>query len=214
MTHETSRLAIPVAGIVLAGGLSRRMGGTDKATICLGDRSLLANAVERLAPQASPLAINANGDPVRFATSGLPVIADIVPGHAGPLAGIHAGMVWAAPLNPVPAHVVTVPVDTPFFPKDLVARLLEASIRNGGSLSLAASSSGTHPVFGLWPLALAGELERWLATSPNLSVMAFARHCSHALALFEDGPEGDPFFNINTPDDLAIAYARLSSPAR
>lgn len=214
MTTDRHLEPFPVAGIVLAGGLSRRMDGTDKATIRLGDKSLLANAVERLAPQVSALAINANGDPTRFATSGLPVIADIIPCHAGPLVGIHAGLVWATSLDPAPDYVVTIPVDTPFIPQDLAARLLEGSARNGGSATLAASISGTHPVFGLWPVDLADELERWLGTSPTLSVMAFARHCGHATALFEEGPEGDPFFNINTPDDLVIARARLSAQAR
>ena len=203
--------SLPVAGIVLAGGLSRRMGGMDKAAIRLGDQTLLCRAVERLSGQAEPLAINTNGDPSRFSLQDLPVIADIMPGHAGPLAGIHAGMVWASSLHTTPAYVVSVPVDTPFFPRNLVARLTEASARNGGSVALAASPSGTHPVFGLWPVALAAELDRWLQSSPTLSVMAFASQCGHASALFENGPDGDPFFNINTPDDLAMAQARLSS---
>ncbi|MCC0033440.1 MAG: molybdenum cofactor guanylyltransferase MobA [Brucellaceae bacterium] len=198
------------AGLILAGGRSSRMGGTDKALLQLGGKSLVARAAARLAPQVRALAISANGGPARHAMLELPVLADIIGGHRGPLAGIHAGLVWAAALPDAPDQVVTVAADTPFFPPDLAARLAEAS--GGGNLIvIAADETGTHPVFGLWPVSLSSALEHWLTTAENLSVMAFVRSQPHVLAQF--GTKGDPFFNINTPDDLAEAERHMSGEA-
>lgn len=196
----------PIAGIILAGGRSSRMGGVEKAFVDLAGRPLIARAIERLAPQVQRMAINANGDPSRFAGYGLPVVADTVPDFAGPLAGILAGMRWAAAKDC--EAVATVAVDTPFFPADLVARL--AAAREGDAFRPAIAESGgrLHPVFGLWPVALADDLERFLETGETFKAAVFvARHHSVATP-FADTPS-DPFFNVNRPEDLAAAAAML-----
>jgi molybdenum cofactor guanylyltransferase len=192
----------PVA-VVLAGGLSRRMGGGDKPLRTLGGRVLLDHVVERLAPQVRALALNANGDAGRFAHWGLPVLADALPGWPGPLAGVLAAMRWAASVGA--EAVLTVPGDIPFLPADLAARLGAARRAAGAAVACAASRGRIHPVVALWPAALAGALEaalgagtrrtdRW-AAEQGLAVEAFAA----------DGM--DPFFNVNTPEDLAAAEA-------
>ena len=142
-----------IAGLILAGGQGRRLGGRDKALIDLGGKSLVRRAVERLSLQAAPLALSANGDPQRFAALGLPVLPDRIAADAGPLGGIHAGLVWAAGLGA--ARLVTVAVDTPFFPADLVERLSTAS-GDDNHPTIAASADGLHPTFGLWPVGCAG----------------------------------------------------------
>jgi molybdopterin-guanine dinucleotide biosynthesis protein A len=193
----------PVAGVILAGGQSRRM-GQDKALLAIAGRPLLAHVIERLAPQASPLALNANTDAARFTGFGLPVIADCE--FAGPLAGILTAMHWArkigAPL------VVTVPVDTPFIPADLVAGLVKA--RGDAGIAIARSRSRLHPTVGLWPASLADLLDGWLTGATDLSVRAFLASQSVAMADFAEDEAGDPFFNINTPEDAATAAARLA----
>jgi len=202
----------PVAGVVLAGGLGRRMGGGDKPLRAIGGRTMLARAIERLAPQVSALAVNANGDPARLAEFRLPVIADPVPGFAGPLAGILAGMRWARDAIPDAAHLVSAAADTPFFPGDLVSRLVAGCRGNPGCIALAASDAGAHPVFGLWPIALADDLDAFLRTGQTGKILAFVdRHRRvdvHFDALFLPGSRRlDPFFNVNTPEDAAEAEA-------
>ncbi|MCI5077305.1 molybdenum cofactor guanylyltransferase MobA [Oricola sp.] len=197
-----------VAGVVLAGGLSRRMDGRDKALIPLGGRPMIAHVLERLAPQVDAIAINANGDPARFATFGVPVLADTIPGHAGPLAGILTAMRWARESRHA-THVVTAAADTPFFPPDLVSRL-RATSADQGTIVMARSPTGSHPVFALWPVALADDLETWIQVSDTLKVTAWAgRHASIAcdFTLRDDGY--DPFFNVNTQRDLDEAEAML-----
>ncbi|MEQ8401268.1 MAG: molybdenum cofactor guanylyltransferase MobA [Roseitalea porphyridii] len=192
-------------GVVLAGGQSRRMGGVDKALVELAGRPLIAHVAGRLAPQVDAVAINANGDPARFEDTALPVFADTVADHAGPLAGVLAAMDHAAQHHPSVAHIVTAATDTPFFPEDLVARL-SAAATTSNTIAMATSDGHRHPVFALWPVALAEDLGAWLASTDTLKVMAFVQRHRLAEVDFPVGRDGaDPFFNINTPDDLARA---------
>lgn len=191
-------------GVILAGGLAQRMGGGDKGLLRLGDTTLLARVAARLAPQVAALALNAGGDPARFAGLGLPVIADSVAGAPGPLAGLLAGLDWAAGQGA--AHIVTAACDTPFLPADLVARLMAEAPR--APIVLARSATGLHPTFGLWPVALRDDLRAAL-TGGTRKVRAWAERHGTAEALFDDGPQ-DAFFNINTPADLAAAEKALA----
>ncbi len=200
-----------VPGVILAGGLATRMGGGDKCLLELASRPLLAHVIERLAPQAGPLALNANGDPARFAPFGLPVLPDSVPGFPGPLAGVLAGLDWAQALGA--AQIVTVAADTPFFPTDLVARLQAAAEAQGAPIALAATPDerrglARHPTFGLWPVALREDLRAALQAGTRKVVAWTDRHGA-ANALF-DASAHDPFFNINTPEDLERARRILA----
>ena len=192
--------------VILAGGRSRRMGGGDKCLLPLGGRPLLAHVVERLRGQVGALALNANGDPARFAAFGLPVVADVVPGFAGPLAGIHAGLNWAEHHAGGSPAILTVAADTPFFPSDLVARLWSAS-RRGTMISIARSGGRPHPVFGVFPVAYREELESFIRVSKALKVTDWLDRHEMCFVDFDDRAPGDldPFFNVNTPDDLAVA---------
>ncbi|QDY99761.1 molybdenum cofactor guanylyltransferase MobA [Nitratireductor mangrovi] len=197
-------MADGVAGLVLAGGRSQRMGGADKAFLELGGQTLVARATARLRPQVAKTAISSNADPSLFADLKRPVLADFIPGHRGPLAGLHTGLVWAA--NEGFDSLASVATDTPFFPQDLVARMATARQSAGASIVLAASGGQLHPVFGLWRTELADELADFLSKADDLSVAAFcARHETAALEFAElETAAGkiDPFFNVNTPDDL------------
>ncbi|MBH0237035.1 molybdenum cofactor guanylyltransferase MobA [Methylobrevis albus] len=199
--------AAPVAGCILAGGRSQRMGGGDKALLPLGGRPLVAHVADRLAPQVGALVLNANGDPARFAFLGLAVVADGVPDHPGPLAGILAGLDHAAGLSDRPRALVTVAADTPFLPADFVARLVAASEGYARAV-LARSATGVHPVCALWPLGCAAALRAFLGGGRR-KVLAFADEVGAAEAAFPEGRIGaepvDPFFNINRPEDLAAA---------
>ncbi len=203
-----------IAGIILAGGLSRRMGGGDKTLLALGGRSLLDHVVARLAPQVGPLALSANGDPARFGATGLPVLADIVEGYAGPLAGILTGLEWAA-ANTTSAALVTAAGDTPFLPANLVARLSDAAARRPGSIAVASSGGKRHPTFALWPLGQRQALRHFLVDEDNRRVSAFIERHDFVEVEFPllagDGAELDPFFNINIADDLAVAERLLQS---
>jgi molybdopterin-guanine dinucleotide biosynthesis protein A len=206
-------MAEQVAGIVLAGGLSRRMGGGDKGLRELGGKPLMAHTIERLAAQASPLAINANGDPSRFAAFGVPVIPDLTAGHPGPLAGVLAGMRWAEKAAPEARFIVTAACDTPFFPEDMTARFLAAAGSAYPAIALAGSAGRTHPVFALWPVSLADDLEDAVA-SGNRKVGDWIGRHRHFIVEFQPanlgGALADPFFNVNTPEDLAQAAAFLA----
>lgn len=198
----------PIVGVVLAGGLSRRMGGADKALIPLGGKPMLAHVLERIAPQVGSVAINANGDTDRFAQFGVPVIEDAIKGYKGPLAGILTAMRWARQTHEA-VHVVTAAADTPFLPTDLVSRFRQ-SATGPETIAMACSGSGRHPVFALWPTDLAEDLESWLKETDTLKVTMWTRRhecldCSFA----EYGDGSDPFFNVNTPDDLAEAETIL-----
>ncbi len=193
------------AGVILAGGLARRMGGGDKSLRPLAGRPVLAHVIERLWPQVDALALNANGDPARFAEFSLPVIADTVPGYAGPLAGVLAGMRWARAEGH--ALLASAAADTPFFPQDLVARL--AAARDAAHpISMAATTDpkrglSEHPTFALWPVDLADDLEHALTVGDLRKVIVWTSRHGFARVLFDDAAY--PFFNINTPEDLAEA---------
>ncbi|MEM6578117.1 MAG: molybdenum cofactor guanylyltransferase MobA [Pseudomonadota bacterium] len=200
-------------GVVLAGGLATRMGGGDKGLLPLGERPLLDHVLERLAPQVDGIAINANGDPARFAAYRLPILPDTLEGFAGPLAGVLAGLQWAA--NQGADQIVTVAADTPFFPLDLVARLQEASRGMEHPLALAATPGrdrklDRHPTFGLWPVSLAGDLRQSLEEGTRKVVLWTDKHGGRTAMFTSDD---DPFFNVNTPEDLEEAQLRARDPA-
>lgn len=201
-----------VVGLILAGGLSRRMGGGDKALRMLGGQQMLARVIERLRPQVGSIVLNANGDPARFATFGLPVVADTIPDFAGPLAGVLAGMRWAREYVPEARWIVSAAADTPFFPLDLVARFHDAVADKSDRIVLAVSDDGTHPVFGLWPIALADDLERALHAGTR-KILAWTDTHDTVLVKFAPFQAGgravDPFFNANRPEDLAEAETIL-----
>ncbi len=191
-------------GVVLAGGLARRMGGGDKARLRVGGRSILERVLARLAPQCAAVIINANGDPGRFADAGLPVVPDNVPDFVGPLAGILAGLDWAAAHAPAVADIVSVPGDCPFLPHDFVARLWAARQAAGLPLACARSGEWRHPVLGLWPVALRGDLRRALVEEHLRKIEAWTARHGIAIADWPATPV-DPFFNVNTPEDAAEA---------
>lgn len=192
-------------GVILAGGLARRMGGGDKAMRTIRGRPLMDRVIARLRPQVAALALNANGDPERFASLGLPVIADSIAGYPGPLAGVLAGMDRA--VDDGASHILTVAADTPFFPADLGARLA-AAITPDAPIALAATPDPSrglarHPTFGLWPVALRDDLREALHDGVRKVVMWTDRHGA-TMVEFPATPF-DPFFNVNTPDDMATA---------
>ncbi len=199
-----------VVGLLLAGGQSRRMGGGDKALRSLGGRTFLALIIERLRPQVATMLLNANGDPARFAGFGLPIVADGVPDFAGPLAGVLAGLDWAAAQRPDCSHVASVATDAPFLPVDFVSRLVAALEAAGADLACAASGGRAHPVFGLWPVRLREDLRGALVAEQIRKVDLWtARHKLVAVP-FTDRPV-DPFFNANRPEDLEAAAALVAA---
>jgi molybdopterin-guanine dinucleotide biosynthesis protein A len=193
----------PTLGLILAGGLARRMHGRDKGRICVGGTTMLARVAARLRPQCSQLILNANGDPARFADTGLRVVADAVPGHAGPLAGVLAGLDWAAAHAPEMAWMVSAPSDCPFLPRDLVERLHHARTHAETFLACAASAGRQHPVVALWALGLREDLRQALASGVRKVDLWTARH-GVAVAEWPATPL-DPFYNVNTPADAAHA---------
>ena len=200
----------PIVGLVLAGGLSSRMGGGDKCLRPLGGRPILSHILARLRPQVDRVVLNANGDPARFAAFDVTVAADTVEGFAGPLAGILAGLRWAAAHVPEAGRMISVASDAPFLPPDLATRLIAAAEAAGTPLACAASGGRTHPVFGLWRVDLADDLERALRDEDLRKVDRWtARHGCVPVA-FDDQGDGDPFFNVNRPEDLAEAEEMLA----
>jgi molybdopterin-guanine dinucleotide biosynthesis protein A len=197
----TSKAAL---GLVLAGGLARRMGGGDKLRLRIGGATILDRVLMRMTPQCARLVINANGDPARFADTRLPVVADSVPGFAGPLAGILAGLDWAAANAPDVADLASVPGDCPFLPTDLVARLSAARDAQGTPLACARSGEWRHPVVGLWPVALREDLRTALTQHGLHKIELWTARHGVAIADWPDKPV-DPFFNVNTPEDVAAA---------
>ncbi len=199
------RAGVIIAGIILAGGGSRRMGGRDKSLIDLDARPLVDHVARRLGPQVAALAISANGDPQRFAWLDLPVLADPVAPDQGPLAGVLAGLRWAAALTPPAEKIVTAAVDAPFFPMDLVARL-RSSVTDAGGVAFARSGGRDHPVFALLPVGLADQMEEDLRGGTERSVAAWIGKRGGTPVDFALPASGlDPFFNVNTPADLETA---------
>ena len=206
MTTTGQMFVPPTIGLVLAGGLARRMGGGDKALIDIGGITILDRVLARLRPQCTGIVLNANGDPSRFSRFGLPVIADDIPGFAGPLAGILAGLDWAAKNSPGTDWVVSVPGDCPFLPRDLVVRLHQARLESGSALACARSGDWRHPVVGLWPVTLRADLRRALVEEDLRKIEIWTAR--HGVAVAEWAVEPiDPFFNVNTPEDHARASA-------
>jgi molybdopterin-guanine dinucleotide biosynthesis protein A len=196
----------PTFGLILAGGLARRMGGGDKAKIEIGGVTILDRVLATLSGQCAGLAINANGDPERFADTGLPVIADNVPDHPGPLAGILTGLDWLAKQNSGIEWMLSVPGDCPFLPDDLVERLHQARRKMGAGVPLACARSGEwrHPVVALWPVALREDLRHALTVEGLRKIEVWTARHGVAVADWPIEPI-DPFFNVNTPDDAKRA---------
>lgn len=191
-------------GLILAGGLARRMGGGDKGLIRIGGETILDRALSRMKPQCSRMIINANGDPSRFAFTGLPVVADDIPDFAGPLAGILAGLDWAAANAPGTEYIASAPGDCPFLPRNLVDRLDEARRKENKPLACAKSGDWRHPVVGLWSVALRADLRRALMEENLHKIEIWTARHGVAIAEWPDHPV-DPFFNANTPEDVERA---------
>jgi molybdopterin-guanine dinucleotide biosynthesis protein A len=198
--------APPTLGLVLAGGLARRMGGGDKARIEIGGVSILDRVLACLSGQCVGLIINANGDPARFADTGVEVVPDNVPGFVGPLAGILAGLDWLAAQNSGVEWLLSVPGDCPFLPDDLVERLHAARRKLGAGVALACARSGEwrHPVVGLWPLALRENLRKALIDEGLRKIEVWTARHGVAVADWPVEPI-DPFLNVNTPEDAERA---------
>ncbi len=195
-----------IAGLILAGGASRRMGGGHKFLLALGGETMLDRTIARLSPQVARLAISANCDPALLGATGLPVLADPPPAPRGPLSGLAAGLAWAAAQDF--SHVVTAASDTPFFPEDLVSRL-RAAASSADAVVFAASEGRVHPVFGLWPVRVAPMLGRFLREDAGSRMMDFVERCEWTSVDFPC-PDGlDPFFNVNTKAELAEAERRI-----
>ncbi len=217
MEEATSGAAGNVVGCILAGGLSRRMGGGDKSLIPVGGASMMTRVIDRLSPQVGRIIINANGDPNRFAHYQRPVVPDPVDGFAGPLAGILAGLLWTRANRSTATHVLTVAADTPFFPLDLERRFRSRCHQNNSTIVLAASGGKQHPVFGYWPVGLADDLQRWLAENQSRKVLHWVERHLNLSESFDEANLGgtrlDPFFNANTPEDIELANSLAGAMA-
>jgi molybdopterin-guanine dinucleotide biosynthesis protein A len=206
-----------VTGVLLAGGRSARMAGSEKALIEIGGKPMLAHVIARLGPQVGRIVLNANGDPARFAGLRLPVVADAVDDYAGPLAGLHAGLAWALSETPHARFVASAPVDTPFLPGDLVARLLAALRATGATCAIASSGGTRHPVVGVWDVALidpvAAALRQNVRAMHDFAETQRAAVVDFAFVDVAGGPV-DPFFNVNTAADVETARTLLSGRAQ
>ena len=204
-----------IAGVILAGGQSSRMGGGDKSLKLLGNKTILEHVIERLSPQVTTIVLNANGDPKRFSTFNTPVIQDQTDGFLGPLAGVLSGLDWAEKNGF--QRIITVAADTPFFPQTLVSDLCTAVSESGAPIALAATQQfgmqkiNRHPTFGLWPVSLRNNLKDSLNIGIRKVVIWTELH-GHIDVLFESGTH-DPFFNVNTFDDLNLAKQRINLEA-
>ncbi|MBV8701219.1 MAG: molybdenum cofactor guanylyltransferase MobA [Bradyrhizobium sp.] len=193
-----------IPGVLLAGGLARRMGGGDKPMRQILGRTILERVIARLAPQCDGLILNANGNPARFAAFGLPVIPDQVADFPGPLAGILAGLDWAATNRPDVQWILSAAADCPFLPRDLVARLCEALVKENAQLAVAASDGQSHPVIGLWSVAMRDELRHALIVEDVRKIDRWTARYALATVTWPSTPL-DPFFNANTAEDIAEA---------
>ncbi len=206
---DREKITESIAGVLLAGGRAKRMGGGDKGLETLGGRAIIEHIVERARPQVSALLINANGDPERFRWLGLPVRNDVIEGFQGPLAGVLTGLEWAAQ-DTSAEWLASFATDAPFVPADLVSRLFDAARKEGADMASAFSGGRAHPVFGLWPVALAGELRRAMEDEDMRKIDKWTARYAVARVDFSADPF-DPFFNINDPDNLAEAERMLSA---
>jgi molybdenum cofactor guanylyltransferase len=204
MSDATPRGALDIPGVLLAGGLARRMGGGDKPMRTIAGRTILDRVIARLKPQCDGLILNANGDPARFAAFGLPVIADGVADFPGPLAGILASLDWAAANRPDVKLVLSAAGDCPFLPRDLVSKLHGALEAENAELAVAASGGQSHPVIGLWSVALREQLRRALVVEDVRKIDRWTARFRLATVTWPTTPL-DPFFNANTMDDIAEA---------
>jgi molybdenum cofactor guanylyltransferase len=205
-----------ITGVILAGGRSRRMGGGDKGLLDLGGKPMLAHVIDRLAPQVGRVIINANGEPRRFAAWSLPVVPDTVGGFAGPLAGVLAGMRWSHAYAPEARFIVTAAGDAPLLPRDLAGRLLAALAPGKAVIAMAQSLGELHPVIGLWPVALADDLEAQLVAGVRKVLHFTRRHGTIAVPFApvrRCGVDIDPFFNANTPAELERLRATIARGA-
>ena len=209
MTDSTAAAKIP--GVLLAGGLARRMGGGDKPMRTIAGSTILDRVIARLGPQCDGLILNANGDPARFAAFGLPVIADGVADFPGPLAGILAALDWAAANRPEVKLVLSAAADCPFLPRDLVSRLYAALVAENAELAVAASDGQSHPVIGLWSVALRDQLRHALVVEDVRKIDRWTARFRLATVTWPTTPL-DPFFNANTMDDIAEAALYLAGP--
>ena len=200
-----------VLAVILAGGQARRLGGVDKALVSLAGRPLVAHVIERLRPQVGAIVLSANGDPARFAAFGLTVLADPFEENVGPLAGLAAGLRHASRLDRPPRFVATVAVDTPFVPTDLIDRLAAALPDDGRSLAIAATAGRLHPVAALHPVEEAEDLIAGLASGAQRRVMGWVESRPSVVVDFALDGGHDPFANLNTPEDIAAAEARLAA---
>ena len=195
-----------ITGVILAGGLAKRMGGGDKCLLPLGGKTLLQRSIERAQPQVSELSLNANGNSLRFARSRLPVIADLFANFPGPLAGIHAALTFMDERNPNNEWLASFACDTPFFPRDMVQQLLAAA---GDSRLVVARSNGrVHPIFALWHASMLGKVEQRLQKGDTPRLQEWIEDFAPVYVDFSSASY-DPFFNINTPQDLYSAEAQL-----
>lgn len=201
-------MAHKIAGLLLAGGLARRMGGGDKALKTLGGVPILDRIIDLVRPQVGPLALNANGDPARFETYRLPVLPDVIEGFAGPLAGVLTGMEWALEEAPDCDFIATFPTDAPFMPLDLVDRMVQAIERHGADLACASSAGRNHPVVGLWPVSFAADLRKAMVEEDIRKVDRWTARYTLSVVDFPIDPV-DPFFNANRLEDLSEAEAML-----
>jgi molybdenum cofactor guanylyltransferase len=206
-------MATPTGAIVLAGGRATRMAGADKASQMLGEKPLIAHVLAALEPQCGAMVINANGDAARFAALDVPVVQDDIPGFAGPLAGILSGLDYLAARHPNLAYAVSAATDTPFLPADLVAKLDAARLAAKAEIAIARSDNIVHPTFALWPIDLRGDLRESLVDEDLRRVTTFFSRYRCAYADWNTVPF-DPFFNVNTPDDLRVADAILAGHER
>jgi molybdopterin-guanine dinucleotide biosynthesis protein A len=201
-----------IPGVLLAGGLARRMGGGDKPMRMIAGRTILERVIARLAPQCDGLILNANGDPARFAAFGLPVVSDSVADFPGPLAGILAALDWAAANRPDVKWMLSAAADCPFLPRDLVARLHRGLVEENAELAVAASGGQSHPVIGLWSVALREELRHALTVEDVRKIDRWTARYRLATVTWPAKPL-DPFFNANTIEDIAEAE-RLATLGR
>jgi molybdenum cofactor guanylyltransferase len=202
----------PVVGVLLAGGLGRRMGGGDKPLNMLGGKPILDYAIDKAKPQVDTLVLNANGDAARFSHYGLMIAADVIEGYAGPLAGILTGMEWALDNVPDSCWLVSFATDAPFFPEDMVERLMAECEQSDARIACARSHDRDHPVFALWSMELAADLRRAMVDEDMRKIDRWTARYSVISVEFQDVNGIDPFFNINRPDDLASAERLIKTP--